>query len=119
MGTGEEQQQQQEGGFQREVDAAEKSLAVVMVAVRRRFKLLAPTGALVLMMVRDISEAANPLFQIFTQSIDAIDVTSVTLNRLNSINAIDVTRCWGYLGDISGIFLKYLGDIFGISLGYL
>ena len=39
MGTGEEQQQQQEGGFQREVDAAEKSLAVVMVAVRRRFKL--------------------------------------------------------------------------------
>ena len=39
MGTGEEQQQQQEGGFQREVDAAEKSLAVVMVAVGRRFKL--------------------------------------------------------------------------------
>ena len=39
MGTGEEQQQQQEGGFQREVDAAEKSLAVVMVAVRRHFKL--------------------------------------------------------------------------------
>ena len=39
MGTGEEQQQQQEGVFQREVDAAEKSLAVVMVAVRRRFKL--------------------------------------------------------------------------------
>ena len=49
-----------------------------------------------------------PLFQIFTQSIDAIDVTSVTLSRLNSINAIDVTRCW-----------EYLGDIFGVSWGYL
>ena len=35
----------------------------------------------------------GPLFQIFTQSIDAIDVTSVTLSCLNSINAIDVTRC--------------------------
>ena len=35
-----------------------------------------------------------PLFQIFTQSIDAIDVTSVTLSCLNSINAIEVTRCW-------------------------
>ena len=43
----------------------------------------------------------HPLFQIFTQSLDAIDVTSVTLSRLNSINAIDVTR---YLGDILGIF---------------
>ena len=59
------------------------------------------------------------LLQIFTQSIDSIDVTSVTISRLNSIKAIDVTRCWGYLGDISGIFLEYLGDIFGISLGYL
>ena len=35
----------------------------------------------------------KPLFEIFTQSIDAIDVTSVTLSRLNSINAIHVTRC--------------------------
>ena len=35
----------------------------------------------------------RPLFQIFTQSIDAIDVTSVTLSSLNSINAIDVPRC--------------------------
>ena len=34
--------------------------------------------------------AARPLFQIFTQSIDAIDVTRVTLSRLNSINASDV-----------------------------
>ena len=34
----------------------------------------------------------RPLFEIFTQSLDAIDVTSVTLSRLNSINAIDVTR---------------------------
>ena len=61
--------------------------------------LLAPTGALVLMMVYYISAAQ--LFQIFTQSLDAIDVTSVTLSCLNSINAIDVTR---YLGDILGIF---------------
>ena len=62
-----------------------------------------------------------PLFQIFTQSIDAIEVTSVTLSRLNSINAIDVTRylgdSWGYLWDIWGISLGYLGDILGISLG--
>ena len=35
----------------------------------------------------------HPLFEIFTQSLDAIDVTSVTLSRLNSINAIGVTRC--------------------------
>ena len=32
------------------------------------------------------------------------NVTSVTLSRfIKSINAIDVTRCWEYLGDISGI----------------
>ena len=61
--------------------------------------LLAPTGALVLMMVYYLY--IRPLFQIFTQSLDAIDITSVTLSRLNSINAIDVTR---YLGDILGIF---------------
>ena len=54
-----------------------------------------------MMMVYYISICPNPLFQIFTQSLDAIDVTSVTLSRLNSINAIDVTR---YLGDILGIF---------------
>ena len=41
-----------------------------------RHTLLAPTGALVLMMVYYISAQ---LFQIFTQSFDAIDVTSVTL----------------------------------------
>ena len=59
----------------------------------------------------------RPLFQIFTQSLDAIDITSVTLSlsRLNSINAIDVTR---YLGDILGIFWKYIGDILGIFWGY-
>ena len=62
--------------------------------------LLAPTGALVLMMVYYIS-ARRQLFQIFTQSLDAIDVTSVTLKRLNSVNADDVTR---YFGDILGIF---------------
>ena len=61
----------------------------------------------------------HPLFQIFTQSLDAIDVTIVTLSHLNSINAIDVTRCWGYLRDIFGIFLGCLWDIFGISWGYL
>ena len=53
--------------------------------------LLAPTGALVMMMVYYIY-IQRPLFQIFTQSIDAIDVTSVTLSRFNSINVIDVTR---------------------------
>ena len=57
------------------------------------------------MMVYYIYIYPHPLFQIFTQSLDAIDVTSVTLSRLNSINAIDVTR--------------YLGDIFGTSLTYL
>ena len=62
--------------------------------------LLAPTGALVMMMVYYIS-AQRQLFQIFTQTIDAIDVTSVTLSRLNSINADDVTR---YFGDILRIF---------------
>ena len=35
----------------------------------------------------------QPLFQIFTQSLDAIDVTSVTQGRLNIINAIGVKRC--------------------------
>ena len=54
--------------------------------------LLAPTGALVLMMVYYMSRQRQ-LFQIFTQSIDAIDVTSITLSRLNSINACDVKRC--------------------------
>ena len=52
--------------------------------------LLAPTGALVVMMVYYIYP--RPLFQIFTQSIHAIDVTRVTLGCLNSINATDVTR---------------------------
>ena len=33
---------------------------------------------------------SKPLFQIFTQSIDAIDVTSDTLSCLSCINAIDV-----------------------------
>ena len=55
--------------------------------------LLAPTGALILMMVYYISIHPGHFFQIFTQSIIAIDVTSVTLSCLNSINAIDVTRC--------------------------
>ena len=47
--------------------------------------LLAPTGALVVMMVYYIYIYPRQLFQIFTQSIDAIDVTSVTPSRLNSI----------------------------------
>ena len=41
----------------------------------------------------DVLLYIQPLFHIFTQSVDAIDVTSVTLSRLNGINAIDVTRC--------------------------
>ena len=77
--------------------------------------LLAPTGALIVVMVYYIS-AQRQLFQIFTQSLDAIDVTSVTPSPLNSINAIDVTS---YLGEIFGISLRYLWDIFKISLGYL
>ena len=44
-------------------------------------RFLAPTGALVLMMVYYIYIYPRPLFQIFTQSIDAIDVTSVTLSH--------------------------------------
>ena len=64
------------------------------------------------MMVYYIS---RPLFQIFTQSIEAIDASSVTLSRLKSINAIDVT---GYFGDIFGIFLEYFWDILGIFWGY-
>ena len=77
--------------------------------------LLAPTGALIVMLVYYISRQRQ-LFQIFTQSLDAIDVRSVTLSPLNSINAIDVKR---YLRDTFGISLGYLWDILGISLGYL
>ena len=68
-------------------DGDKKLRTVALIFLR---KLLAPTGALVLMMVYYIY--IHPLFQIFTQSLDAIDVTSVTLSRLNTINAIDVTR---------------------------
>ena len=49
--------------------------------------LLAPTGALVMMMVYYIS-IQRPLFQIFTQSPDAMDVTSVTLSRLNNLQML-------------------------------
>ena len=62
--------------------------------------LLAPTGALILMMVYYIS-AQRQLFQIFTQSIDSIDVTSV-----------DVTVSMQWISQDAG-------DILGISLGYL
>ena len=48
-----------------------------IVLMYETFLLLAPTGALVLMMVYYLY--IRPLFQIFTQSLDAIDVTSVTL----------------------------------------
>ena len=86
--------------------------------------LLAPSGALILMMVYYIHTYIHvQLFQIFTQSIDSIDVTSVTLGHLNSINAIDVIRCWGYLGTIFGTILglswDYLGTILGLSWDYL
>ena len=76
--------------------------------------LLAPTGALVLMMVYYISEAATHFFR-FGAFMPFYTVTSVTLSRLNSINAIDVTA---YLGDILGIFLVYFGDILEIFWGY-
>ena len=68
-----------------------------------------------MMLVYYISIYWQPLFQIFTQSLDAIDVKSVTPSRLNSINAIDVT---GYLGDIFGIFMEFFWDILGIFWGY-
>ena len=75
-------------------------------------QLLAPTGALVLMMVYYIYNffrfwAFMPFYTVTSvtlsplNSFNAIDVTSVTLKRLNSINADDVTR---YFGDILGIF---------------
>ena len=53
--------------------------------------LLAPTGALVVMMGYYIYIYIQPLFQIFILPIDAIDITRVTLSRLNSLNAIVVT----------------------------
>ena len=59
---------------------------------QQRFGLLAPTGALIVIVVYYISGAAAT-FQIYPQSINVFDVTSVTLSRLNSINVIDVTRC--------------------------
>ena len=40
----------------------------------------------------DVLLYIQPLFQIFTQSVDAIDVRSVTPSRLNSVNEIDVIR---------------------------
>ena len=80
-------------------------MSVIVVLFKN---LLAPTGALIVMMVYHIYIRSRQLFQIFTQSIDAIDVTSVTLSRLNSINAIDVIR---YLGHILGISRAYLGHI--------
>ena len=43
---------------------------------------LAPAGALIVMIVYYIYIYPRPLFQIFTQSLDAIDVTSVTLKTL-------------------------------------
>ena len=69
----------------------------LLCAVQRNTSIcsfLAPTGAHIVMMVYHIYIYPRPLFQIFTQFIDAIDVTIVTLCCLSSINAIDVTRCW-------------------------
>ena len=65
------------------------------ILIETAHSFLAPTGALVLMVVYYIYIYIyiRPLFQIFTQSIDAIDVTSVSLSCLNSINATHVTRC--------------------------
>ena len=55
--------------------------------------LLAPTGALIVMMCYYIY-IRRPLFlQIFTQSIVGIDVIRIILSPLNNIIAIAVTRC--------------------------
>ena len=48
--------------------------------------LLAPTGALLMMMCW-----YRYFFHFFIQPIDAIDITRVTLSRIDSINAIEVT----------------------------
>ena len=54
--------------------------------------LLAPTGALVVMMVYYIYIYPRQLFQIFTQSIDTIDVTSVTQSRLGKYSKIKISN---------------------------
>ena len=76
--------------------------------------LLAPTGALIVMMVYYISGGNFFRFWAF---MPFYTVTSVTLSHLNSINAIGdiLEMSWGYLGNILGISRGYLGDILRIS----
>ena len=83
--------------------------------------LLAPTGALVLMMVHYISAVAT--FSDFEHlCLSILLQVSLYVAFKNSINAIDVIGYlgifWGYFGDIFGIFLEYFWDILGIFLVY-
>ena len=66
-------------------------LSIIISPALYTMFLLAPTGALVLMMVYYISKATH--FFRFGAFMPFYIVTSVTLSRLNSINAIAVTRC--------------------------
>ena len=79
--------------------------------------LLAPTGALVVMMVYYIS-AQRQLFQIL--SIQAFLYCYKCHSK--SLKQYQCNWChrisWGYFGDILGIFLEYFWDILGIYWGY-
>ena len=82
--------------------------------------LLAPTGALVLMMVyyTSIYISIRPLFQIL--NIYAFIYCYKCHSKL--LKQYQCNRChrisWGYFWDIFGIFLGYFGDILGIFLVY-
>ena len=58
--------------------------------IARCWLLLAPTGALMVIMCD--FRSSLPTFWNFTQPMDAIDVTRVTPSRLNSINAIEDSK---------------------------
>ena len=64
--------------------------------------LLAPTAALVVMMVYYIYIYPRQLFQIFTQSIDTIDVTRVTLSCLGKYSKIKISNFCGYRHEALG-----------------
>ena len=78
--------------------------------------LLAPTGALVLMMVYDIYIYIHPLFQIL--SIYAFLYCYKCHSK--SLKQYQCNWChrisWGYFGDIFGILLEYFWDILGFFL---
>ena len=84
--------------------------------------LLAPTGALVLMMVRDISVA--PAFSDF-HSVHWCNwcykchSKSLKQYQCNWYLGDILGIFWGYFKDILGIFCEYFGDILGTFLGYL